>query len=307
MNAVKVVGGLIEIGAALKFVNTAELAFVTPENAWFNAPVVLTCWIALSAVCGLYLLGLFRTDHDHDEVKVGPGRLLSGAAFLGLALFLLPALFGHAPQSQFWSRVIVGLLPPDSGALSAPVQIAGAGGEAAGEVKATSNDPAQAEREQRSFHGVAWGMSLEQAKEQAARERKPILIDFTGVNCSNCRQMEQGVFPRRDVVPLLRQFVTVQLYTDRVPIDSITAEQRVELAERNQNRELDLGEQTNPFYVVLSPTGDVIDRIGGYNEAPVFIEFLRRALAKVSAEGGEKVAQASSGPDSPVRPVGGGR
>src|SRR5262249_44149281 len=93
MNAVKVVGGLVEIGAALKFLNTAELAFVTPENAWFNAPVVLTSWIALSIVCGLYLLGLFRTDHDHDEVKVGPGRLIFGAAFLGLALFLLPALF----------------------------------------------------------------------------------------------------------------------------------------------------------------------------------------------------------------------
>src|SRR5262249_47639475 len=94
MNAVKVVGGLIEIGAALKFVNTAEQAFSIAEDAWFNAPVVLTCWIALSIVCGLYLLGLFRTDHDHDEVKVGPGRLVSGAAFLGLALYLMPALFG---------------------------------------------------------------------------------------------------------------------------------------------------------------------------------------------------------------------
>ncbi len=120
MNAVKVVGGLVEIGAALKFINTAELAFVTPENAWFNAHVVLSSWIALSLVCGLYLLGVFRTDHDHDEVKVGPGRLVSGAAFLGLALFLLPALFGHAPQSQLWNRVIVGLLPPDSSAFNAP-------------------------------------------------------------------------------------------------------------------------------------------------------------------------------------------
>ena len=98
-------------------------------------------------------------------------------------------------------------------------------------MKATSTDPAQAEREQKSFHGVLWGMSLEQAREQAATEKKPILIDFTGVNCANCRQMERGVFPRRDVVPLLRKFVTVQLYTDYVPIDSITAEQRKERAE----------------------------------------------------------------------------
>ena len=74
-------------------------------------------------VCGLYLLGVFRTDHDHDEVKVGPGRLLFGAVFLGLALFLTPALFGRVPQSQVWNRLIVGLLPPDSSAFSTPVAV----------------------------------------------------------------------------------------------------------------------------------------------------------------------------------------
>ena len=63
-------------------------------------------------------------------------------------------------------------------------------------------------------------MSLEQAREQAAKENRPILIDFTGVNCPNCRLMERSVFPKPDVVPLLRKFVTVQLYTDFVPIDS---------------------------------------------------------------------------------------
>ena len=73
MNAVKVVGGLVEIGAAFKFLNTAELAYVTPENAFFDAQLVLSAWVVLAVVCGLYLLGLFRTDHDHEEVKVGPG------------------------------------------------------------------------------------------------------------------------------------------------------------------------------------------------------------------------------------------
>jgi thioredoxin-related protein len=301
MNAVKVVGGLIEIGAALKFFNTAELAFVTPENAWFNAPVVLTSWIALSIVCSLYLLGIFRTDHDHDEVKVGPGRLIFGAAFLGLALFMLPAMFGHAPQSQVWNRLIIGLLPPDSNVFSAPVQLASEDGGSAREVKATSADPAQAEREQKSFHGVQWGMSLEQAKERAATEKRPILIDFTGVNCTNCRLMERGVFPKPEVVGLLRQFIPVQLYTDFVQIGSITPEQWKERAEINQIRELDLvGEATNPFYVVLSPSGEVIDRIGGYNEPHVFVDFLSKALGKAT-QGGEKVAQAGSGPETAGR------
>jgi thiol:disulfide interchange protein DsbD len=290
MNAVKVVGGLVEIGAAFKFVNTAELAWVTPENAWFDAQVVLTSWVVLCTVCGIYLLGLFRTDHDHDEVKVGPGRIVCGSLFLGLALFMAPALFGRPPASLVWDRLIVGILPPDSGELSAEVQIAGKSDGSAGsgslqEVKATSNDPAKAEREEKKVHGVLWGMSFDQALELAATEKKPILIDFTGVNCANCRLMERRVLPRPEVIALLKKFVTVQLYTDFVPIGSITADQRQERAELNQERILKLAQEaTNPYYVVLSPDGEVLARIGGYNEPPKFVEFLTKALEKLPEE-----------------------
>jgi thiol:disulfide interchange protein DsbD len=148
-------------------------------------------------------------------------------------------------------------------------------------VKATSTDPDQAEREQKSFHGVLWGMSFDQARERAAAENRPILIDFTGVNCANCRQMEQGVFRRPEVVELLRKFVTVQLYTDYLPIGSISVEQKQQRAELNQQRLLELGEATNPFYVVLAPDGTVLNRIGGYNEPPVFVDFLQKALQRL--------------------------
>ncbi len=296
MNAVKVVGGLIEIGAALKFLNTAELAYVTPDEAWINAPVMLTAWIALSLVCGLYLLGIFRTDHDHDEVKVGPGRLVFGAAFLGLALHLTPALFGHAPESKIWEQV-VGLLPPDATRLIAPVAMAGNPAGGSSEIKATSADPEKAAREQKSVHGVVWGMSLDEAKERASAEGKPILIDFTGVNCANCRKMEATVFRRGDVVQMLNRFVTVQLYTDYTPIDSITPEQREVLGRRNQELELDLVNQaTNPYYVVLSPSGKVLGGIGGYNEPRVFLDFVNKALEKSSSAGATKVAQSEPSP-----------
>jgi thiol:disulfide interchange protein len=293
MNTVKVVGGLVEIGAALKFLNTAELAYVTPENAWFDAHVVLTSWIALSAVCGFYLLGFFRTDHDHDEVKVGPGRLVFGSFFLGMALYMAPALFGRPPQSLVWDRLIVGILPPDSSEFN-PVAVAGGAGEGGpaggAEVRASSSDPARAEREEKKAHGVLWGMSLDQARELATTEKKPILIDFTGVNCANCRLMEKRVLPRPEIVDLLKQFVTVQLYTDFVPIASITADDRKKLAERNQETQLDLAQEaTNPFYVILNASGEQVASIGGYNEPPVFRDFLNKALEK--ARGGMNVAQ----------------
>ena len=94
----------------------------SPKNAWFDAHVILTSWIALSVVCGLYLLGLFRTEGDHGDVKVGTGRIIFGAVFLGLAIYLAPALFGHPPQSLVWDRLIVGILPPDSAEFAGPAR-----------------------------------------------------------------------------------------------------------------------------------------------------------------------------------------
>ena len=134
MNTVKVVGGLIEIGAAFKFINTAEIAFVVPSEAIFNAYAVLAIWVVLALVCGIYLLGLFRTDHDHDAIKVGPGRMVLGSFFLFFALFLAPALFGRPPQSRLW-YLVVGLLPADAGDLKAPI---GGGGRRAGEARSTA-------------------------------------------------------------------------------------------------------------------------------------------------------------------------
>ena len=280
MNAVKVVGGLVEIGAALKFLNTAELSYVTPENAFFDAQLVLSAWVALAAVCGLYLLGIFRTDHDHEEVKIGPGRLVGGTLFLGLALFFAPALFGRPPQSQVWF-LVAGILPPDAAELNAPVPGPGGGGGAvAHETKAQSPDPETAEREQTNFHGVPWGMSLEAARERSRAENKPILIDFTGVNCANCRTMELSVLPRPEVVEQLGKFITVQLYTDIVPINSINADQRQALAEKNQDRLLAIiDDATNPFYVALGPDDKVLGT-SAFTSAPKFVDFLEGALAK---------------------------
>ena len=104
---------------------------MVPSDAWFNAYTVLTIWVVLALVCGIYLLGLFRTDHDHEEVKVGPGRMILGWLFLCLALFLAPALFGRPPQSKIW-YLVVGLLPADAGDLKAPIG-GGGGGEIAGQ------------------------------------------------------------------------------------------------------------------------------------------------------------------------------
>ena len=103
MNAVKVVGGLVEIMRSLGSINTAESGLGQFRvNAWFDAQVVLTSWIVLSAISGIYLLGLFRTNHDYDEIKVGPGRIVFGRALprFGSLACSRPSL-GDRPQAWF--------------------------------------------------------------------------------------------------------------------------------------------------------------------------------------------------------------
>jgi thiol:disulfide interchange protein DsbD len=295
MNAVKVVGGLVEIGAAFKFLNTAELGFGTlPDDAWVDSQVMLASWVVLSFICGIYLLGLFRTDHDHgnEAPRVGPIRLLSGALFLFAALYIAPALFGVPPQSRPYNRLVVGLLAKDyaSDMNRLASRGGGGGGGAPGEameVQASSTDPAQAEREEKVFHGVQWGLSLDQAMETAKEQGRPVLIDFTGVNCANCRQMEVEVLPRPEIVELLRQFVTVAQFTDSVPIGSISADARIDRAEINRLKQSDLvGDVTTPLYVILTPGGKPVASKGGYIPVTEFRTFLESALARATQKPG---------------------
>ncbi len=287
MNTVKVVGGLIEIGAAFKFINTAECSFVVASEAWFNAYAVLAIWVVLALVCGIYLLGLFRTDHDLDAVKVGPGRLILGSFFLFCSLFLTPALFGRPPQSKLW-YMVVGLLPADAGNLKAP----NGGGSTSGgeETHATSTDPNVAERQEKSFHGVSWGMSYEAAREESKATGKPILIDFTGVNCANCRLMEQEVLPRAEVIEALKGFIPVQLYTDFAQINSISPADRKRLGKKNLDLALKVAsEVSNPLYVVLNADEVLLGAKGGKMSPEEFVQHLNNALAK--HEKTNKVAQ----------------
>ncbi len=197
MNSVKVVGGLLEIGAAFKFLNMAEVNFRGSNrvaDAIFDAQLTLAIWVVLALVCGIYLLGLFRTDHDHDEVKVGPGRLVTGCLFLSLALYLAPALFGNPPKSALYA-LLQNLLPPDARKLDTNAEIvqeirtqtadlgrnlaanvASGGGSVNGaaqpaaetpgyadiEVKTESNDPKVAVSEQRHLARRLLGPQLRQ-------------------------------------------------------------------------------------------------------------------------------------------------
>ncbi len=98
--------------------------------------------------------------------------------------------------------------------------------------------------------------------------------------------MESKVLPLPEVVALLKEFVTVQLYTDFVPINSIDRGTREKLAEENLQRELKLtNDSSNPFYVIITPDQTLLAAKGGYREPDVFVSFLKDALAKHKSVG----------------------
>lgn len=182
MNAVKVVMGFLEIGAALKFISNVDLVW-----GWniFTREVVIAGWIALSILIFLYLLGNFRFSHDSDETRIGLVRVLNAFFFGTLAFYLLTGLFGNRLGE------IESFLPPAKVAAGATT----GGNSLTGELPWIQNDYVT-------------------AMAQAKAENKRLFIDFTGYTCTNCRWMEANMFPKPAVRAELDKFVRAKLFTD---------------------------------------------------------------------------------------------
>jgi thiol:disulfide interchange protein DsbD len=218
LNAVKVVMGFLELAAALKFLANADIAWSPGNPMLFSYDSVLCAWIALSLACGLYLLGVFRLPHDTPMESIGVVRMLLASIFFGLALYMVPALWRVTPQGII-GQGLVAFLPWDSRASE-----------------------------------LEWLRDYEEAYTQAVKEGKLIFIDFTGVNCTNCRANEKNVFVRPEVRRELEKYVRVQLYTDSVPDQKLSPDQASRQAARNsQWQSGTFNDVTNPFYAIIRP------------------------------------------------------
>jgi thiol:disulfide interchange protein DsbD len=257
LNSVKVVMGFIEVAAALKFLSIADVTFTDGNPRWFTHDSVLCAWIALSALCGLYLLGFIRLPHDTPLEYVGVPRLLLATGFIALALYLTPNLWrANSAGAGTVGEGLAALLPPDRRDLQ----------EEAGPTGVAGKQPAPAAKgagEESEPPPVVWRRDYEEAWELAVKEHKLLFIDFTGLNCVNCRYNEKYVFARADVQKALSQYVCVRLYTDRVPGSPKSTEE----AARNFSRQNKTFEDTAlPLYVVFKPdlaTPEVNGRLQG--------------------------------------------
>ncbi len=258
MNAVKVVMGLIELGAAVKFYSVAD----NPNPILFDYVTVMIIWAVLCLAIGLYLLGFYRFEHDSP---VGPIPLESGLlaiGFLGLAGMLgFLTVFPDRATGVVMEN-IVSFAPPnfDVPQVASPTR--------SGPDPSTKDEPAVV------HHGLRFVMDFRHAFALAQKEKRPVMIDFTGVNCANCRKMER-VMARPENHERLQKFVTAALYVDQIPIIQDTSIAR-RMLEENRSLEVKyLNDTSMPNYAIVAPDGEtVLAKHNGYNEGSEFTEFL---------------------------------
>ncbi|MBR6998541.1 MAG: thioredoxin family protein [Prevotella sp.] len=260
MNTVKVVLGFIELAFALKFLSVADLAY-----GWhlLDRETFLCLWIVLFALLGAYLLGWLKFPHDDDSRKTNVPQFFLGWVSLAFAVYMVPGLWG-APL-----KAISAFSPPmntqDFNLYDGAV-----------EAKYTDYD---------------LGMAAARA------EGKPVMVDFTGFGCVNCRKMEAAVWTDPTVRDLIQQkYVLISLYVDdKTPlpqpievtdVDGTTRKLRTVGDKWSYLERTKIGANTQPFYVLLDPaTGKPLNGLRSYDEdIAQYIEFLQKGLKNYQAQ-----------------------
>ena len=252
MNVVKVVLGFIELAFALKFLSVADLAY-----GWhiLDRETFLALWIVIFGLLGIYLLGWLKFPHDDEGNRTNVPQFFLAMISLAFAIYMIPGLWG-APL-----KAISAFAPPmntqDFNLYKASVEA--------------------------KYHDYEAGMAAAKA------EGKPVMIDFTGFGCVNCRKMEAAVWTDPKVADMLNEkYVLISLYVD----DKTPLQEPITVTENGQQRTLrtvgdkwsylqrvKFGANTQPFYVLIDNDGKPLAGSRSYDEdINAYIDYLQLGI-----------------------------
>ncbi len=282
LNSVKVVLGLLEIALALKFLSMVDLAY---HWNFLTREIFVATWFVLFAVMGLYLLGKIRFSHDSPLEYVSVPRFMFAFLALSFAVYLLPGMWG-APLSM-----IDGVAPPRTHSEDNFRFVRGSG-----EGGAIMNaDPIFTEYRSH-MHEVGDGSilvfhDLDKATEYAKKVNKPILLDFTGHACANCRKTESTVWTNEKIRPILQNEVVIaSLYCDDRELlpesEWVYSEKLGGKIKTVGNKWSDYqirkyGQISQPLYIIQDLEGnDLTDAIGYTPDIDTYQKFLQNGIKK---------------------------
>jgi len=282
LNSVKVTLGFLELALALKFLSNVDLAY---HWNWFDREVFLVLWIVIFGLLGLYLLGKIRFAHDSPVQYISIPRLFLSILVLSFTVYMVPGLWG-APL-----RAISAFLPPQA-TQDFDLYTASFGGGT------PRNGGHAASRKYADIFHAPLNLDVffdyDEGIAHAKNADKPVMIDFTGHACVNCRKMEASVWPDKEVYALLRdELVIIQLYvddkTELPPGEQYVSGFSGRKVSTIGNKWSDLqasrfNANSQPFYVLLDPhTEEVLVPPQGADYAPDnYAEFLRSGIAAFS-------------------------
>ena len=276
MNRVKITIGLLELAMVLKFLSNADIGFSSNGlPVYLDRASFLVGWMAIAGVTAMYLLGMFRMAHDAPMSSVPVLQVLFSIGFLGIAGYIAAGVFAPTePTGWVWGQ-IVSLAPPDFQVASAESR----GGPPSGRGVAIRQDEALGVVVE--HHGLAFGLDFERAVRESSRSDRPLFIDFTGVNCPNCRYMERDVLSQPAMLGLFEKMVRAQLYTDVMPgIDDPSERDRLLRFNRTLQEQW-FKDSALPGYAVVSSDGKTaLSTFIGYDSSggKKFLEFLNAGM-----------------------------
>ena len=280
LNTVKVVLGFLELALAFKFLSIADLVY---HWGILDRDVFLAIWIVIFSALGLYLLGKIILPHDSKMEHLGVPRLLLALLTFVFVVYMIPGLWG-APL-----KLLSGYLPPLT---TQQFRFNGAG---ASDTTSTSTETVLYGDLLKIPHGIPGYFDYEQALAAAKREGKPLLIDFTGHGCVNCRKMEENVWVDPQVLKRLKEdYVMVALYIDeRLELpeskwysSSYDGKEKKTLGKQNADFQITrFNNNAQPYYVILDHQEQLLATPRGYNtDIAAFVDFLDGARAKFKTE-----------------------
>jgi thiol:disulfide interchange protein len=257
LNSVKVFLGFLELAFALKFFSVADL---TKHFGILKYELFIGLWILVFILMALYMFGVIHFPHDSKNAKSGPVKNLTGIAALAFSAYLIFGLVNYKP-------LLGGIAPAPGYSFFRPTKCP--------------------QGVNVCFHDYEEGMAY------AKTTNQPVLLDFTGYGCVNCRLMENNVWTKKDVNAVLNKYVVISLYVD----------DRTELPEaehyvsetNGRTRKIDkvgkfwvdfqtrhFNKLSQPYYVLLSPNGEVLNAPVGYTpNSDKYIEFLECGLSNL--------------------------